>query len=248
MRKKIFIIITILGIVILLASAGYTVSYVRDTVITDTANEFAATLTCKPNIYDLTDKSGIFPEDEMDIKAMQEINPDTVGFLKVQDKELPVVCSNEDGKYMKRSWDGKRSGGGTIFMDNYCGLDGKNLILYGHHMKSGRMFGTLGKYLSKDYHNENPYFKWITEDYVDTYEVAAVIKISAEDVTKLLDMDLKSDLDELSEKAKTTGSLYKELLAGKSYMSLVTCEYTHSNGRLIVIGERMKHLERQKAS
>lgn len=245
MRKKHFTIITVIGILMIAASVGSTAFYIKDVVITDAANEFAASLTYKPNIYDLTDQSEISPEDEMDIQAMKAINPDTIGFLKVQDKELPVVQSSEDGKYMKRSWDGKKSGGGTIFMDNYCGLDGKNIILYGHHMKSGRMFGTLGEYLSADYRNENPYFKWITEDYVDTYEVSAVIKTSAEDAVKLLDMDLKSDLDELSEKAKESNTLYNELHTGKSYMSLVTCEYTKKDGRLIVIGERIKHIKRK---
>ena len=57
-------------------------------------------------------------------------------------------------------------------------------------------------------------------------------------------MDLKRDMEELSEKAKKTNTLYGDFHTGKDYMSLVTCEYTMKNGRLIVIGERTSRLKR----
>lgn len=245
-QKILSILLVAFGCVALTMSSIKIKAYLKDNVVSDNGNEMAASMRCDiPEAIDNTTNEKIDIEDEMDIRAMQEINPDTVGFLKVQDKELPVVKSENNKKYMKTGWDGKRTSCGTIFMDNYCGLDGKNIILYGHHMKSGKMFGTLNKYLSKEYRDENPTFKWITEDYVDTYTIVAVIKSNASDIEGLLDMDLKSDIDSLTEKAKSTNTLYEELHSGKSYMSLVTCEYTVKSGRLIVIGERVKHLVRK---
>lgn len=247
MRRQVAVSIftAIVGISIFALSVFIIFQYECGIAVSDKANEIASSMKITPNIIDNTGKETILPEDEMDIKAMQEVNPDTIGFLKIQDKELPVVAS-EDGKYMKTGWDGKRTACGTVFMDDYCDLNGKNIILYGHHIKNGRMFGDLNKYLSKEYRDENPTFKWITKDYVDTYTVVAVIKSKVTDIENILDIDLKSDIDALSEKAKRTNTLYEELHSGKSYMSLVTCEYTEKNGRLIVIGERTKHLERDR--
>lgn len=233
------------GTALFLIAAVSIFSYIRDEKISDDGNSLAASMIShEVTINDLTkEPDEILPEDEMDITAMQEINPDTVGYLKVQDKEFPVVKA-DDNKYMKTGWDGKRTSYGCIFMDGYCNLEGKNIILYGHHMKSGKMFGSLDKYLSKAYRDENPTFKWITKDYVDTYTIIAVIKTKATDIASLLDMDLKRDMEELSEKAKKTNTLYGDFHTGKDYMSLVTCEYTMKNGRLIVIGERTSRLKR----
>lgn len=233
------------GTALFLIAATSIFSYIRDGKISDDGNNRAASMiNHEVTMTDLTNKQcAILPEDEMDIAAMQEVNPDTVGYLKIQNKEFPVVKA-ADSKYMKTGWDGKKTAYGCIFMDGYCDLNGKNIILYGHHMKNGKMFGSLDKYLSKEYRNENPTFKWITKDYVDTYTVIALIKTKATDIADILDMDLKSDMEKLSEKAKKTNTLYGEFHTGKSYMSLVTCEYTMKNGRLVVIGERVNHVKR----
>lgn len=237
----------ILGIVIFIAAAASVGFYVHDEKTVDAGNKRAASMVYKTvSVHDLTaTKSEILPEDEMDIAAMRSVNPDTVGYLKVQGKEFPVVKA-VDNKYLKTGWDGKKTCYGCIFMDGYCDLDGKNIVLYGHHMKNGKMFGTLGKYMAKAYRDENPTFKWITEEYVDTYTVIAAIRTKASDVSDILDMDLKSDIEKLSEKAKETDTLYGDFHTGKSYMSLITCEYTKKNGRLVVIGERTERLERKE--
>lgn len=249
MRKKdvVCVLLVLMGAVIFVISALKIETYMYESAVSDNGNRTAANMHYKKSTTSYIDRTEntILPEDEMDIEAMKLVNPDTVGFLKVQDKELPVVQSDKNEKYMKTGWDGKKTSCGTVFMDSYCDVNGKNLVLYGHHMKSGKMFGSLDKYLSKAYRDENPTFKWITDEYVDTYTVVAVVKGKASDIEQLLDMDLKSDVDSLSEKAKSTNTLYDALHTGKSYMSLVTCEYTMKNGRLVVIGERTGHVERK---
>jgi sortase B len=191
-----------------------------------------------------SDESRIAPEDDIDIAALKDVNPDTVGLLRLQGEEFPVVQAEDNTKYLTTGWNGEKTGCGAIFMDESCDGSSKNTILYGHHMKSGKMFGNLGKYLSDEYAEEHPSFKWISAASVDTYEVTAVICTSAADIKRYMDMDLKSDIDRLSEKAEETGKLYKDMGADDTYMSLITCEYEHEDGRLIVIGRRAEHLER----
>ncbi len=243
--KKLSVCCIFFGATLFLAAAASIFFYIRDEKISDNGNNRAAAMIShNVTINDLTKTSdSILPEDEMDIAAMQEVNPDTIGYLKIQGMGFPVVKGNGN-KYIKTGWDGKKTVYGCIFMDEYCEPNDDGIILYGHHMKNGKMFGSLDRYLSKEYRDENQTLKWITKEYVDTYNVIAVIKSQATDIADLIDMDLKSDIESLSEKAKRTNTLYGELYAGKSYMCLITCEYSQKDGRLLVIGERVSHIKR----
>ena len=223
--------------------------YIRDAETSDEGNKIAASFVApSPEYIDHTEKETIDPADLMDLRAMREVNEDTVGYLKIQDKELPVVRAEDPSKYLKTGWDGKRTACGTIFMDPETNEESKNRILYGHHMKNGRMFGTLDQYLQSDYEKEHETFRYIDDTYVDTYKVSAVIRISVKDISGIIDMDLIDDIAKLNEEAEKNGKLYSMLHTGRTYMTCVTCEYTKKNGRLLVIGERIRHLKRPDAS
>ena len=49
-----------------------------------------------------------------------------------------------------------------------------NIIIYGHNMKSGAMFGSLKKYLDEDYWREHAQIRFDTMYEKGTYEVFAV--------------------------------------------------------------------------
>ena len=56
--------------------------------------------------------------------------------------------------YLNHNFNQEEDKNGCIFMDYQCdavnGCD--NIILYGHHMQSGKMFGTLNKYSNESYY------------------------------------------------------------------------------------------------
>ena len=245
-RKRLIAMMLIFcGVTLISASLLYCTRYIKDTKISDEGNENAASFVIHlPEYIDNTKKEMIDQSDLMDFNAMREVNKDTVGYLKFQDKELPVVKTEDPSKYLKIGWDGKRTACGTVFMDPGTNEESKNRILYGHHMKNGRMFGTLDQYLQSDYEKEHETFRYIDDSYVDTYKVSAVMRISVKDMSGIIDMDLADDIAKLNEKAEKNGKLYDTLHTGKTYMTLVTCEYTEKNGRLLVIGERISHLKR----
>lgn len=248
-KRHIAIIMIISGAILISVSLLECAHYTRDAETSDEGNKIAASFVVPPPEYiDHTEKETIDPADLMDLRAMREVNEDTVGYLKIQDKELPVVKAEDPSKYLKTGWDGKRTACGTIFMDPETNEESKNRILYGHHMKNGRMFGTLDQYLQSDYEKEHETFRYIDDTYVDTYKVSAVIRISVKDMTGIIDMDLAEDITRLNEEAKKNGKLYSMLHTGRTYMTCVTCEYTNKNGRLLVIGERIRHLKRPETS
>lgn len=86
-----------------------------------------------------------------DIKAVLEIP----GML-----EYPVVQSDDNSYYLHRGLDKKYKYSGTLFIDyhNNSNFTDDNTIIYGHNMTSGRMFGSLKKYKSKQYMQEHKYF------------------------------------------------------------------------------------------
>lgn len=90
--------------------------------------------------------------------------------------QLPFVQGYDNQFYLHHSIDNSYSNAGTLFMD--CSLNkgifSDNLIIYGHNMKNGSMFGTLGKYLNENYAKSHNEIYIITNSNVITYEVFAV--------------------------------------------------------------------------
>ena len=55
--------------------------------------------------------------------------------------------------YLNHTFSGKENPCGSIF----CGEGAENLIIYGHNMKDGSMFGDLKQYINEDYFREHRY-------------------------------------------------------------------------------------------
>ena len=95
-------------------------------------------------------------EDEFywDFGILQGINPDGIGYLRMQGKgkdlvDYPVVQTNNNDYYINHMVDCSYNTAGAIFMDCAAtmGFDGPYAVIYGHNMQSGsRMFGCLKQY------------------------------------------------------------------------------------------------------
>ena len=76
---------------------------------------------------------------------------------------------------MNRNLDGSFGKPGCIFTQHYNHKDflDLNTVVYGHNMKSGRMFRSIHQFEDKKFFEENPYIYVYTEDRVLIYEVFA---------------------------------------------------------------------------
>ena len=105
-------------------------------------------------------------------------NHDLVGWLEIEGTVInyPVLQSDteEDSQfYLTHSFAKKKDKNGSLFMDyrnDFLDRD-TNLIIYGHNMKSGAMFGTLKRYLEKGYLEKHPTLRFDTIYERGTYEV-----------------------------------------------------------------------------
>ncbi|MGN0698013.1 MAG: class B sortase [Ruminiclostridium sp.] len=85
-------------------------------------------------------------------KKLLEINPDTVGYLKIDGTAIdyPVVKGTDNDYYLTHDFYREKSKSGSVMMDCNCVVspDGHsgNMVLYGHNMAVGTFFACLSEY------------------------------------------------------------------------------------------------------
>jgi sortase B len=88
-----------------------------------------------------------------------EINQEYVGWLKINGAVIsyPVARGADNEKYLRTSFEGRKSGLGAVFMDYRCAgaFADSYTIIYAHNAKNGAMFGSLVKYLDAAYLEEH---------------------------------------------------------------------------------------------
>lgn len=114
--------------------------------------------------------------------TLHDQNPEMIGWLTIQGTNIdyPVMQSEkDDGQfYLKHNFYKESDGNGSLFLDyrnDYVNRD-TNLIIYGHNMKSGAMFGNLKSFESESYLNEHKTIRFDTIYEKGTYEIIGVYR------------------------------------------------------------------------
>ena len=123
----------------------------------------------------------------IDYDAVKEKSPDYIGWLNIPNTEISYPAMYLEGDndfYLHRLPDGTKNFAGSLFLDgNSTGINSENLIIYGHNMKNGSMFGRLKKFTNKEYFDAHPYIELHTEHGVRFYIIFSVRKVLREDQT-----------------------------------------------------------------
>lgn len=111
-------------------------------------------------------------------------NPDMAGWISIADTpvDYPVMHTPEQPQYyLYRDFDKNRTLEGIPFLDGRCDpvAPSDNLIIYGHNMRSQRMFGSLHRYREEEYRAAHPLISF------DTLEERRVYRVYAAFVVKL---------------------------------------------------------------
>ena len=122
--------------------------------------------------------------EEIDIAALQAVNPHVIGWIRVPDSNIdyPIVQGQDNDFYLKHTWDGTLNSVGSIFMEhrNTPDFTDYNTILYGHNMNDGSMFANVRRYNTEWYWERHPYVYIATEAGVFRYEVFSSYESSIE--------------------------------------------------------------------
>lgn len=115
---------------------------------------------------------------DMDFRALQEINPDVVGWFLIPGTGIsyPLLQGETNNTYLRHTWRKEYSTRGSIFLDSQCSRDltDFNTIVYGHRMRNGTMFAPLANYGSESYRLAHPCVYIVTEEGTFRYEIFAV--------------------------------------------------------------------------
>lgn len=125
-------------------------------------------------------------EYKVDFKSLKEQNSDTVCYLKVSGTKIDyVVVKGEDNSYyLNHNFNKEYNSAGWIFMDYHNNLvDNRNIVIYGHNMRDGSMFGSLDSTLKKEWQEDknNQKIMLIKEDGTYYYQVFSTYTIEPEE-------------------------------------------------------------------
>ena len=182
-------------------------------------------------------------------------NPDMVGWVTVEDTKInyPVMQSKaEPNFYLKHGFDKEYTNYGCPYIQENCDVSAPsdNLIIYGHHMNDGSMFAGLMKYTDKSFWEEHRFvtFNSLTDE--QQYEIVAVFKTfvysDSPDSFKYYQFVDAEDEDEFNayiDRCKDLALYDTEVTAeyGDKLITLSTCEYSRTNGRLVVVAKLVQN-------
>lgn len=99
----------------------------------------------------------------VDFEALAKVNPDVKAWIYIKGTGInyPIVQAADNTTYLHRTFEGKDSFIGAIFLDAGCEPDfsSENSIVYGHNLKNGQMFGMLKKHYDTEYNPDADYKK-----------------------------------------------------------------------------------------
>lgn len=112
-------------------------------------------------------------------QELLNINPDTVGYVRIPGIIEEVVVQGEDDKYyLTHNFYGETRQCGTCFADyrnnvnDYPDLQSDNIVLYAHNQKDNSMFGNMDYYRwNYNYWQENPFIYFSNNYEESTYVI-----------------------------------------------------------------------------
>ena len=181
-----------------------------------------------------------------------ERNSDFIGWITIENTNVnfPVMQSSPDNKdfYLRHNFDREYDDYGVPYLDEDCTLTADarstNLIIYGHHMKSGTVFGSLTNYKKASYYDEHPTIEFDTLYGDGTYEVfgAFAIDVVTGDFpyNTYIDMD-ETTFNEFVDQVKQRSDVDSGItpVYGDQLLTLSTCEYSTDPGRYVVCARKI---------
>jgi sortase B len=177
-----------------------------------------------------------------DFETLSQWNPDIAGWIWLPESDIdyPVVQGIDNDYYLNHTADGERNIIGSIFMESHNQKEFQDdvTILYGHHIRGGRMFSSLSGYKTQSYYEEHPVMYLYTPDKAYRVDLFA---------GEILDGQIGS-FPLMFESAETRERWLKKLLVSSTFKSsvaiernerilaLCTCSYEYNNARYAVYG------------
>lgn len=257
MMKKIILLISVF---MLIFSLYQIVPYFYYNVKQETIENDIHKIVYSPHTINSTTKKEenvrqIFNFDErinrqFNFDKLKEQNNDFIGWIQIPNTKIdyPVLQTSDDF-YLNHDFHKKRSPLGSIFMDSINKINDKNIVLYGHHMKSGKMFAFINEYNKQETYEKNKLIEFDTEEKISDYEIIASFKINEKEINEISEfllMNSEKEYNDLMEFIRKKNMIKNNLQFdyNDNYLTLMTCEYSNKNGRFFVIAKEIKKYQK----
>ena len=183
----------------------------------------------------------------MNVTKLKGENKDCIGYLEVPGTSIsyPIMQTRDNPNYyLNHDFDKNYSFYGTPYLSAYCDLKkSDNLIIYGHNINGGKMFGALDQYKQKDFFDRHRKI-YFTTDRRREYEVFAVMSVNVRKFKywKFIMARDEKDYDEFAQKV-LEHSMWN--IGGKpKYKEQILMLSTCDNGkeddwRIVVVGKEI---------
>ena len=156
----------------------------------------------KPTSFE-DEKKSIY---HIDFDTLKKENTDTIGYLEVRGTNINyvVVQGSDNQYYLKHNYNKSWNTSGWIFNDYRNTLDGsdKNIIIYGHSIRDGSMFGSLKNIFDEEWRSnqDNLEIVFVTEMGTFYYQVFSTYEIIPEEYYLQTDFKTDEEFDSLIHK------------------------------------------------
>jgi len=206
-----------------------------------------------PVIHYDDDTADTLPDILPEYQTLYSLNKRLIGWVKIDDTyiDYPVLQTVNNDYYLNHNFDQEEDKNGSIFLDKDCSIYPRstNLILYGHHMRSGRMFGQLNKYSSEKFYKEHKYIQFDTIYEKGTYEVMYVFRSKIYEESEIVfkyyqftdavsETEFESNMKQMADMSLYDTGVNAEY--GDELLTLSTCDYYTSDGRFVVVAKKIR--------
>ena len=169
------------------------------------------------------------------------------GWLYIPDTPIDYPVAQESGRagyYLDHRLDGSYSSAGCLYIPAGDDVGADNVIIYGHNMRNGSMFAGLKRYREEGWARQHRTIYLLAGNEWRRYDVIAVLIQSADKRSFRWDdyICFMSDsecadygMSAMEQSVVRMNSGVTILSGDERYLTLVTCDYTVTNGRLTVI-------------
>lgn len=178
-----------------------------------------------------------------EIKKLQAINSDVVGYILIQFEEKEYisypVCRNDDNLYYTtHAYNNTELKSGSIFLDSRCKpviSENTASLIFGHNMNDGSMFAKLTKFKTTEYFN-NVNITIFTLEGIYTYKVFSVHNADADDDYTNIYFDTDTEYLAFLQKMQNASYIKSnlKLYPSDQIITLSTCLNTTLDARLAV--------------
>ena len=254
-QRRRSILLSILGFCVVF-SVGYLIYYYSYYEKNDIEyNELSALVeeasggTVEINYTEKQDKPPILKKYE----TLYNKNKKLIGWLKIDGCgiDYPVMQTSNNEYYLDHNYNQEYDKNGSLFLDKDCdaAFPNDNMIIYGHHMKSGKMFGNLNYYSKESFWEDNKEFTFDTIYETGTYAVMYVFRskiYSEEEIVfkyyQFIDATSENEFNSNMEEMANM-SLYDTGVTasyGDKLITLSTCDSSEADGRFVVVAKKIK--------